>query len=140
MLNVNRVIGLCRPDEILYVQTGSVADMKVDEAVKSNVCTVTTSDSTEFGFQLDNSNASLTRSGKPISRYTCISLSFMDLDWMMFTAAFASDNVLRDALIAQVHAYASASTQFQPFEVVYNPITGDQITGSSRFARFVDSV
>lgn len=59
---------------------------------------------------------------------------------MMFTAAFASDNVLRDALIAQVHAYASASTQFQPFEVVYNPITGDQITGSSRFARFVDSV
>lgn len=76
MLNVNRVIGLCRPDEILYVQTGSVADMKVDEAVKSNVCTVTASDSTEFGFQLDNSNASLTRSGKPISRYTCISLIY----------------------------------------------------------------
>lgn len=59
---------------------------------------------------------------------------------MMFTAAFASDRVLRDALIAQLHDYASAGTQFQPFEVVYNPITGDQITGSSRFAHFHDTV
>lgn len=48
--------------------------VKVDETVKSYVTNITALDSTEFGFQLDNSNSSLTRSGKPLSRCTCNSL------------------------------------------------------------------
>lgn len=59
------------------------------------------------------------------------------VDWMMFTAAIATDNSLRDALISQLHAYASPNKQNQPFEIVYNPLTGDQTSGSSRFVRFV---
>lgn len=62
------------------------------------------------------------------------STEYATLDWMMFTAAIATDNTLRDGLIAQLHGYASSNKQNQPFEVVYNPITADQIAGSSRSA------
>lgn len=57
---------------------------------------------------------------------------------MMFTAAIATDNTLRDGLIAQLHGYASPNKQNQPFEVVYNPVTADQISGSSRSDEFLD--
>lgn len=57
-------------------------------------------------------------------------------DWMMFIAAIATDNTLRDELITQLHKYASPNKQNQPFVTVYNPETADQITGSSRSAHF----
>lgn len=55
---------------------------------------------------------------------------------MMFTAASTSNSTLRDELIAQIHAYASVLTNVRPFEVVYNPITGEQLLGSARFVHF----
>lgn len=56
---------------------------------------------------------------------------------MMFTAASTSNSTLRDEIIAQIHAYASVLTNVRPFEVVYNPITGEQLLGSARFVRFL---
>ena len=50
----------------------------------------------------------------------------------MFIAATASDITLRDGLISRLHAYASSNLDNQPFEVVYNPISGHQITGAAR--------
>ena len=49
----------------------------------------------------------------------------------MFIAAAASDIALRDGLISRLHAYASPNLENQPFEVVYNPLGGHQITGAA---------
>lgn len=75
----------------------------------------------------------MSRSGKPLVLSTPEIAHCVSADWMMFIAAIATDNTLRDGLISQLHAYASPNKQNQPFEVVYNPSTADQITGSSRF-------
>lgn len=56
---------------------------------------------------------------------------------MMFTAASTTNSTLRDELIAQIHAYASVLTNVRPFEVMYNPITGEQLLGSARFVHFL---
>ena len=50
----------------------------------------------------------------------------------MFIAAAASDITLRDGLISRLHVYASSNLDNQPFEVVYNPTSGHQITGAAR--------
>ena len=54
----------------------------------------------------------------------------------MFAAASTSDNVLRDSLVTRLHAYASSNLDNQPFNVVYNPSKGNQITGASRLYIF----
>lgn len=51
---------------------------------------------------------------------------------MMFTAAIASDTTLRDALIDQVHAYASSSQSKEPFNVLYNPLDSRSLSGTGR--------
>lgn len=56
----------------------------------------------------------------------------MALDWMMFTAAIASDTTLWDALIDQVHAYASSSQSKEPFNVLYDPLNGSSISETAR--------
>ena len=58
----------------------------------------------------------------------------IDLDWTMFIAAMATDTMLRDGLISRLLAYASSTLENQPFEVVYNPLTGHQVTGAARYA------
>ena len=50
----------------------------------------------------------------------------------MFIAATVSDNTVRDGLISNLHDYASSNLENQPFEVVYNPLSGHQINGSAR--------
>lgn len=79
----------------------------------------------------------MTRSGKLLADAYLKIAHRVAIDWMMFTAAIATDNTLRDGLISQLHGYASPNKQNQPFEIVYNPITADQFSGSSRSAHFV---
>ena len=86
----------------------------------------------QFGFPLDSNNLQTSRSG-----YCGITIIFLShlltrVDWTMFIAAAASDIALRDGLISRLHAYASPNLENQPFEVVYNPMSGHQITGAAR--------
>lgn len=92
---------------------------------------MTQTDSFAFGIPIDSSDTQTSRTGE--AHYRIISIVCSFLDWLMFAAACTSDLTLRDALITHIHAYASSTLGNQPFEVVYNPLTGDQIAGSSRF-------
>ncbi|KAJ8469414.1 hypothetical protein ONZ45_g16902 [Pleurotus djamor] len=56
--------------------------------------------------------------------------------WMLFAASSATSPVTRDALISQVHAYASNNMNNAPFASLYDPSTGisanDEGSGSGR--------
>ncbi|KAJ8515462.1 hypothetical protein ONZ45_g7115 [Pleurotus djamor] len=56
--------------------------------------------------------------------------------WMLFAASSATNPVTRDALISQVHAYASNNMNNAPFASLYDPSTGmsanDEGSGSGR--------
>ena len=90
--------------------------------------------SSQFGLPLDSSNLEISRTGKNkvvLTLYITHGTMYM-IDWMMFIAATVSDNTVRDGLISNLHDYASSNLENQPFEVVYNPLSGHQINGSAR--------
>lgn len=48
---------------------------------------------------------------------------------MLFAAATASDDAVRDSMILQVHSYVSANLGNKPFPILYNASNGSQIGG-----------
>ena len=90
-----------------------------------------------YGIPLDASNSSsIARAGKCsyhafeiVADWTLMCYK----DWAMFAAAATTDTAVRDAMINQVYAYASANLDTWPFPVIYSQSNASQISGASRF-------
>ncbi|KLO07018.1 DUF1793-domain-containing protein [Schizopora paradoxa] len=78
--------------------------------------------SSKFGIPLDSSNPTVARA-----------------DWMMFAAAASGDDNILSSMISLVHSYTFTPSTNVPLSPLYDPTTGNSVSGINRSVRGIIS-